>query len=171
MTAYLGFGSNLGDRPAILDEVMRTLSQTPQVIITRRSSLYETQPVGFLDQPDFLNAVIEVKTTLTPRELLGLVLRLEENHGRVRNLRWGPRVIDIDILLYGEVALAEPDLTVPHPRLTERAFALVPLAEIAPNAHFPDGETVQKKLQRLHETGNNLCEQVVQVSGSWHAER
>ncbi len=122
------------------------------------SSLYETAPVGVTDQPNFLNAVAEVSTTLTPTELLETLLVLEKNRGRVRTLRWGPRVIDIDILAYGDVRMDTAALTLPHPRLEERAFALVPLAEIAPGLTLPDWtETVEKKAERIRERGNILA--------------
>ncbi|MBV9850003.1 MAG: 2-amino-4-hydroxy-6-hydroxymethyldihydropteridine diphosphokinase [Armatimonadetes bacterium] len=155
VTAYVGLGANLGDREAAIEAALRALHWPPDVMVVRRSSLYETAPVGVTDQPDFLNAVAELRTTLSPRELLARILQLERQLGRVRTQRWGPRVIDIDILLYGDEALAEPGLTVPHPRMAERAFVLRPLAEIAPEAKLPDGETVQKKWQFLAERGNN----------------
>ena len=120
----------------------------------RRSALHETAPVGVTDQPDFLNAVAEIRTTLPPAELLARILQLERQMGRVRTQRWGPRVLDIDILLYGAQALALPGLTVPHPRMAERAFVLRPLAEIAPDLRFPDGETAQNKWARLRKNGN-----------------
>lgn len=155
VTAYLGLGANLGDRAEAIAAALRGLHQPPALEVTRRSSLYETAPVGVTDQPDFLNAVAEVRTTLTPQELLTRVLQLEQQMGRARTQRWGPRVIDIDILLYGDCILAGPELTLPHPRMMGRAFVLRPLAEIAPDALFADGETAQKKLQSLTESGNN----------------
>ena len=155
VTAYLGLGANEGDREAAIGAALRGLHQPPEIVVTRRSSLYETVPVGVTNQPDFLNAVAEVRTALPPRELLARVLHLERQMGRVRTQRWGPRVIDVDILLYGDLVLIGPQLIIPHPRITERAFVLQPLAEVAPDALFPDGETVQKKLQSLTESGNN----------------
>lgn len=155
VTAYLGLGSNLGDRGNAIHAALRALHEPPTVEVVRRSSFYETAPVGIENQPDFLNAVTEIRTTLSAQELLVRILRLEHGMGRVRTERWGPRVIDIDILLYGDRTLAESELTVPHPRMAERAFVLQPLAEIAPDVRFPDGETVQKKLQKLTELGNN----------------
>ncbi len=159
--AYLGLGANLGDREAALEAALRGLDRPPEITVLRRSSLYETDPVGVTDQPSFLNAVVELRTTLAPPELLAHALRLERELGRVRTVRWGPRVIDIDLLLYGEAAYAGPGLTVPHPRLAERGFALAPLAEIAPGVRFPDGETAQKKWTRLLQTGNNVGVRVV----------
>ena len=127
--------------------------------VTQVSSLYETAPMGVTDQPEFLNAVAEIQTSLGALALLGALLHIENKIGRVRTFRWGPRVIDLDLLLYGTQQIAWPDLTVPHPRLRERAFALVPLAEIAPGLALPgDGKTVAdaaKFLSRfLSQSGN-----------------
>jgi len=108
--------------------------------ISRVSSLYETAPVGVTDQPDFLNAVAAVRTGLGPEETLDALLHIENQMGRVRTQRWGPRVIDLDLLLYGGERVSLPRLTVPHPRLRERAFVLVPLAEIAPELRLPGEE-------------------------------
>ena len=119
---------------------MRKLGAEPAIELGRVSSLYETAPVGLTDQPDFLNAVAAVRTTLAPRDLLDRLLRVENRMGRVRNLRWGPRVIDLDLLLYGDAQVETLGLTVPHPRLRERAFVLVPLAEIAPDLRLPGDE-------------------------------
>ena len=137
MLAYLGLGSNLGDRRANIDEAVRRLGETGGVTVTKASSIYETKPVGGTQQPDFLNAACEVETELSPRELLREAQRIEREMGRVRTVRWGPRNIDIDILLCGDTVIDGDALTVPHPRLTEREFALRPLAEIAPNVIHP----------------------------------
>ena len=119
------------------------------------SSLYETAAVGVTDQPDFLNAVAEVHTTLSATALLDALLNLENLLGRVRTFRWGPRVIDLDLLLYGKEQITLPHLTVPHPRLRERAFVLVPLAEIAPGLTLPeDRQTVQERANNLNGGGN-----------------
>ena len=155
VTAFLGLGANLGDRASSLRAALRALHAPPSLEVVRASTFYETAPVGVTGQPDFLNAVAEVRTTLPPAALLARLLGVEQQLGRVRTERWGPRVIDIDILLYGDQALALPGLTVPHPRAAERSFVLQPLAEIAPDARFPDGEAAQKKWQRLSELGNN----------------
>lgn len=144
--AYIGLGSNLGDRAGNLQTALSELAQMPTINITQVSSLYETAPVGVTEQPEFVNAVAALETTLTPLELLGVFLHLENKIGRVRTVRWGPRVIDLDLLLYGSERIALPELTVPHPRLHERAFVLVPLAEIAPNLALP-GETKTVKEQ------------------------
>jgi 2-amino-4-hydroxy-6-hydroxymethyldihydropteridine diphosphokinase len=153
--AYLGLGANLGDRASSISAALAGLDQQSDIEVLRRSSLYETAPIGMTDQPEFLNTVVEIRTTLSPLALLAQILALEHELGRVRTIRWGPRVIDIDILLYGEETYMGPELTIPHPRLTERAFALAPLAELAPDACFPDGETSQKKWKQFQELRNN----------------
>lgn len=130
--AYLGLGGNLGDREAMLRAAIAALDATPDVRVTAVSSLYETPPWGPVPQGPYLNACVALDTTLSPRELLTLCLAIERDHGRERAIRWGPRTLDIDVLLYGDEAIDEEGLIVPHPRMTERAFVLVPLAEIAP---------------------------------------
>jgi 2-amino-4-hydroxy-6-hydroxymethyldihydropteridine diphosphokinase len=137
--AFLGLGSNLGDRRAFLDQAIEALNWGA-VSVVARSSVYETEPVGGpAGQPDFLNQVVEVETTLTPRRLWERCASVETALGRTRQReeRWGPRSVDIDVLLYGTEVVEEPDLTVPHPRLKERGFALIPLVEIAPDAVIP----------------------------------
>lgn len=136
-TAYIGMGANLpswaGEPEATLAEALEWLGQTGYV--RAASSLYSTAPVGYADQPRFLNAVVELQTALTPRALLDELLRIERAFGRDRSsgLQNGPRTLDLDILLYGDHVIREADLEIPHPRLAERAFVLVPLAEIASN--------------------------------------
>lgn len=132
---YLGLGSNLGDRAANLAKAMELLSR--RIKVERLSSLYETEPVGYTSQPRFLNAVCSATTELSPRELLTLAKGIERELGREKSFPNAPRPIDIDILFYGETVLSEPELTLPHPRLTERAFVLVPLAEISPELVHP----------------------------------
>lgn len=151
VTAYLGLGANLGDRTGSIHLAVKELDALPTTEVMRVSSLYETAPVGVANQPDFLNAVAEVQTCLGPEDLLAAILHLEKKMGRTRTERWGPRVIDIDVLLYGDQKIDVPGLTVPHPRLRERAFALVPLAEIAPTLALP-GET-----QSVSEIANILA--------------
>ncbi|MBB5754208.1 2-amino-4-hydroxy-6-hydroxymethyldihydropteridine diphosphokinase [Prosthecomicrobium pneumaticum] len=131
--AHLGLGSNLGDRAAALSAAVGDLRRAPGVSVTRVSSLYETPPWGPVPQGSYLNACIAIETTLPPRALLELCLAIERAHGRERRVRWGPRTLDIDVLAYGDRTVEAPDLHIPHPRLTERAFVLVPLAEIAPD--------------------------------------
>lgn len=136
--AYLGLGANLGDRRANLRQALRLLRRSARVL--RVSSLYETEPVG-PEQPLFYNAVCAIETDLAPRDLLAFVKVIERDLGRERDAeRWGPREIDIDILLYGAETLDEEGLTVPHPRMLERGFVLVPLAEIAAERRFPGRE-------------------------------
>jgi 2-amino-4-hydroxy-6-hydroxymethyldihydropteridine diphosphokinase len=130
--AFLGLGGNQGDPAARLAEALRRLDRIPGIRVTAVSSAYATAPVGPQDQPEFLNAVAAVRTTLGPGALLAACLRVEAALGRVRAERWGPRTIDIDLLIYGDTSCTEPGLTLPHPRLTERAFVLQPLAELAP---------------------------------------
>ena len=150
MTAYVGLGANLGDRAAALRTALSSLHNLPTMEVRRVSSLYETAAVGVTDQPDFLNAVAEVHTILSATSLLDALLNLENLLGRVRTFRWGPRVIDLDLLLYGDKQIALPTLSVPHPRLRERAFVLVPLAEIVPGLRLPgDTQTVQELAAHL----------------------
>ncbi len=142
---YLSLGSNVGDRLANLQHAARKLHA--HVILTQVSSVYETEPVGFTEQPWFLNAVLEGDTDLSPAALLDCALAIEQSLGRERSVPNAPRTIDIDILLYGEDVIATPELTVPHPRLAERGFTLCPLTEIAPLAIHPVcGRTMEEIL-------------------------
>ena len=134
--AFLGLGSNLGDRAANLQRAVDLLSARPGIRVLRSSRVYETDPVG-PSQPDYLNAVLDVETTLTPRELLEACLAVESAMGRVRDERWGPRVIDVDVLTYDATTVDEPGLIVPHPRMGDRAFVLVPLADLDPSVPKP----------------------------------
>jgi len=141
--AYIGLGTNLGDRLGNIQEALRKLDDLPIIQSVRVSSVYEAAPVGVTDQPFFLNLVVAARTSLAPQALLDALLHIENQMGRVRTERWGPRVIDMDLLLYGGEQVALPGLTVPHPRLRERAFVLIPLAEIAPELTLPgDGKKV-----------------------------
>lgn len=133
---YLSLGANLGDREAHLDEALRRLEQEG-VRLLRRSSIYETEPQDFASQRWFLNLVAEVETVLFPRQLLRLALKIERQMGRKRLVPKGPRAIDIDLLLYGSSVIESSDLTIPHPRLTERRFVLEPLVELAPQLRHP----------------------------------
>lgn len=149
---YLCLGGNLGDRMAALTEALRLLDATPGMQRTACSSVYETEPWAVADQPNFLNLVAAYETTLSPQDLLAACKSVETEVGRVASYRWGPRLIDVDILLYGDrvVDMAEPDLQIPHPRMTQRAFVLVPLAEIAPGLGVPpDGLTVRRLLEQV----------------------
>lgn len=130
--AYLGLGSNLGDRLAHLQAAVDGLARTPGLAVVAVSPVYETAPVGGPPQDDYLNAVVALDTDLTPHDLLRIAQGLEDAEHRVRRERWGPRTLDVDVLLVGDEAVDDPDLVVPHPRLTERAFVLVPLADLDP---------------------------------------
>lgn len=132
---YFGLGSNLGDRELNLSRAVEKLRE--KVRILRLSSIYETEPVGYAEQPWFLNAVCAGETGLTPHALLDFVKAIELELGRTEGIRWGPRVIDLDILFYGNLVFSDDKLTIPHPRLHERRFVLVPLAEIAPDLVHP----------------------------------
>lgn len=128
--AYLALGSNLGNRKENILKAYQYIQADEDVAIIAKSSFYETKPVGYVDQEWFINSVIAIETTLTPYELLELCHNVENELKRVRKIRWGPRTIDVDILLYNDLTLDEEDLIIPHPRMTERAFVIVPLYEI-----------------------------------------
>ncbi len=135
-TVYLSLGSNLGDRRAQMEDALARL-ETERVRIVKRSSLYETEPVEVTDQPWFLNCAVEAQTELAPRELLDAIDRIEQQLGRERAIARGPRTIDIDVLLYDAITLHTPQLEIPHPRMAQRRFVLVPFAEIAPSLLHP----------------------------------
>ncbi len=137
--AYIALGSNVGDRRAAIESALRALGGTPGVQVTATSTIIETAPEGPLGQPAYLNAAAALATTLAPRELLERLLAIEVQQGRDRaaEQRWGPRRLDLDLLLYDDRIIDEPDLTVPHPRLHERAFVLTPLADIAETTIHP----------------------------------
>ena len=136
-TAYLGLGANLGDRLANLQRAVDLLAEVSGLRVARSSRVYETEPVGGPEQPEYLNAVVEVETDLAPHDLLEACLSLETRMGRVRAEPWGPRTIDVDVLTYGDETIDEPDLVVPHPRMHERGFVLVPLAELTADPSLP----------------------------------
>jgi 2-amino-4-hydroxy-6-hydroxymethyldihydropteridine diphosphokinase len=147
--AYVGLGANLGEREKTLRRAVELLGAEPGIEVVAVSSFRETDPVGYLDQPAFLNGACAVETEVGPRELLERLLAIERDLGRERGTgpRWGPRTIDLDLLLYGDVTVDEPGLTVPHPRLTERSFALEPLLELDPSLHLPDGRALRDILR------------------------
>ncbi len=151
VTAYLCLGSNLGNRQENLDKALDLLSQRMQ--IRKVSSLYDTEPVGNIEQPRFLNLVCQINTRLSPEELLTLAKGIELKMGRTPGKRNAPRIIDIDILLYGDSVVETEELEIPHPRIAERAFVLFPLAEIAPGAVHPvNGKTAKEMLNEVTET-------------------
>lgn len=136
-TAFISIGSNIGDRLYHLTEAVRALNSHEEVSVLSVSSIYETAPVGYTDQADFLNIVICVETKLDAHELLAVCQEIEGELGRIRDIRWGPRTVDLDILLYNNDNIITESLTVPHPRMHERAFVLIPLLEIAARVMHP----------------------------------
>lgn len=146
--AYLGLGSNIGDREKSLNNAIAKLSEVPGIQVTKISSRYETKPYGKTNQPDFMNMAVEVDTNLTPLDLLETVLGIEHELGRVRTEVWGPRSIDIDVLLYEDLELKLTDLKVPHPEMHLRSFVLDPLNEIAPKREHP---TLQMTVEKIKE--------------------
>ena len=161
-SVYISLGSNMGSKRENLAQAVELISNIPGVKLKNRSSLYETEPWGKTDQDKFLNQVIEIETSLPPRELLKELQDIEINMGRQRKEKWGPRIIDLDILLYGNEVLDDPQLAIPHPRMRERLFVLVPLAEIGADLRFPDnGATVREVLSSvLAREGNGGIERV-----------
>ncbi|MEX2464702.1 MAG: 2-amino-4-hydroxy-6-hydroxymethyldihydropteridine diphosphokinase [Gaiellaceae bacterium] len=142
--AYVGLGANVGNRRENLDRAVELLAAEPGVRVLAVSSVRETDPVGYEDQPRFLNAACALETELRPRELFERLLAIERSLGRERaGPRFGPRTIDLDLLLYGNETLDEPGLNVPHPRLAERLFVLEPLYELAPDLVLPDGRAIR----------------------------
>jgi 2-amino-4-hydroxy-6-hydroxymethyldihydropteridine diphosphokinase len=151
--AYVGLGANLGPREVTLLRAVDLLGAESGIEVLAVSRLRETDPVGDVDQPRYLNGAVAVETTLPPRDLLEILLRLERELGRVRDgTRWGPRTIDLDLLVYGAATVDEPGLRVPHPRLHERGFALEPLADLDPELEIPGRGTVRELLAHLNWT-------------------
>ncbi|WP_349358550.1 2-amino-4-hydroxy-6-hydroxymethyldihydropteridine diphosphokinase [Stappia sp.] len=144
--AALGLGSNIGDTRAHLEAALAALGETDGIRVVARSDDYRTPPWGPVPQDDYRNACAVIETTLGPRALLDRCLEVERALGRERDVRWGPRIIDIDVLIYGEARVEEEGLSIPHPRMGERAFVLVPLAEIWPGAPLGDGRTASEAL-------------------------
>lgn len=148
VTAYLGLGSNIGtdaEKAAVLRRAARSLEEESggSLRVTGASSIFQTPPWGVTDQPAFYNAVLRAETALAPRDLLGLAKGVEHRLGRVPTYRWGPRLIDIDVLLMGSQTLSEADLELPHPGLTRREFVLIPLLELEPDLKLPDGRLLR----------------------------
>lgn len=153
----IALGSNLGDSLAILEAALKNLDQTPGIAVKAKSSWYKTAPIG-PQQPDYLNGCAILSVELSPQELLETLLKIELEFGRVRQERWGPRTLDLDLILFEDIILETPDLQIPHPRLRERAFVLVPLNEIAPNWVEPvSGLTISELLQKIDSSGVRLC--------------
>ena len=165
MISYLGLGSNLGDRLTALQTSLDYLNQSETIRLTRVSPVYETVPVGGPEQPDYLNAAAEIETETEPNELLHICREIENKLGRTRSVHWGPRTIDIDILLYGGEHIQTDMLTIPHPHMHERAFVLKPLADIAPQAVHPvSGKTIDELLGYLDCSGvRKLDKYILQV--------
>ena len=146
---FIGFGGNLGDRRSFINQALQALSELPTTSLSKLSSLYETVPVGYLEQGGFLNGVVLIRSLLTATDLLERLLAIENRLGRVRKERWGPRTIDLDILFYGDNLIDEADLQVPHPELGKRLFVLEPLCEIAPTwSHSRFDGTISKLLHQ-----------------------
>lgn len=152
--AYIGLGSNLSDPQAQIAAALDKLKQLEQCTVSQVSSLYFSRPMGPQDQPDYMNAVVAIETNLTAIELLEQLQGIEENAGRVRkDNRWGARVLDLDILLFDQQVINTARLTIPHYGLKLREFVLLPLAEIAPNLHLPDGDSIQGLANQIEKNG------------------
>ena len=136
--AYLGLGSNIGDRKQQLLKAIDLIGNIKGIKVTKQSSIYETAPIGYTDQPNFLNLCLEIETELSPQQLLKHCLDIEQQLHRVREIRWGPRTLDIDILLYSDNIIETDNLSIPHPRMKERAFVLIPLNDIASDKRILD---------------------------------
>lgn len=148
--AYIGFGSNIGDRLAHIQNAIHILSKTEEITLQKISSVYKTDPVGYEAQAEFLNGVAAIQTSLSPLSLLHTLKDIETEIGRQHRIRWGPREIDLDILIYGNLCLQTEKLIIPHPEMHRRGFVLVPFAEIAPDVVHPVfQETIQTLLERL----------------------
>ncbi len=152
VVAYVALGSNLGDRHGHLAAAFAALEKLPGTRLLARSGLYETAPVGPPGQQDYLNAAAELSTTLEPLELLDHLLSIEQTRGRIRRERWGPRTLDLDLLLHGDRRVSDPRLTLPHPAMLTRAFVLAPLCELSP-ALLLDGATLAARLESLDRSG------------------
>jgi 2-amino-4-hydroxy-6-hydroxymethyldihydropteridine diphosphokinase len=152
--AFIGIGSNMGKPAEACREAVEKVSEFPGVRLLRYSSLYRTEPVGYQDQPSFINAVAEIRTVLAPRQLFDALKEIERRMGRTEGPKWGPRLIDLDILFYGQEVIQEEGLVIPHPELHRRAFVLVPLCELAPYVIHPAfGISVQGLMDRSTDTG------------------
>ncbi|HDM8220786.1 TPA: 2-amino-4-hydroxy-6-hydroxymethyldihydropteridine diphosphokinase [Vibrio campbellii] len=157
ITAYIAVGSNLADPVSQAKQAIEALKTLPNSEFVRASSLYSSTPMGPQNQPDYINAVVAIKTNLTPLELLDCTQAIEQEQGRVRkDERWGPRTLDLDMILYGNEVIDSERLTVPHYGMREREFVLYPLAEIAPSLQLPDGTEVSSLLAQVDRNGLNI---------------
>lgn len=151
--AYIGLGSNLSDPAQQVRSALATLSTSPEVKLLRSSTLYRSAPMGPPGQPDYVNAVAQLETRLSAHQLLDLLQGIERQQGRIRDQHWGPRTLDLDLLLYGDCRIVDERLTVPHPGMAERAFVLYPLREIAPGLEIPGVGALSDLLDRCPEEG------------------
>lgn len=148
--SYIGVGSNQGDSIELIKKALKLINEATGVRIIRAAPLYRTEPIGFEDQPWFYNTVVELEVDITPFQLLELLQEVEKKLGRIRTLRWGPRTIDLDILIFGDQTIKHPDLVIPHPRMTERAFVMVPLVHLIPYRMF-NGKTIENIAHTLQD--------------------
>ncbi|MFC5653371.1 2-amino-4-hydroxy-6-hydroxymethyldihydropteridine diphosphokinase [Paenibacillus solisilvae] len=155
--AYIALGSNVGDRSKLLQEALLLIDSHSAIKVIRVSGIYETDPVGYTDQPSFLNMTAALLTTLGPFELLHALLDIEKQLGRTRDIRWGPRTMDLDLLLMENVRLDEEELTLPHPRMMERAFVLVPLRDVIGSGHPLQEQVNQFAVRALQDGGEGIA--------------
>ena len=168
--AYISLGSNIGNRLEFLQEAVGLLKETKQIEVKRISSVYETDPVGYVDQAAFLNIVVELETLYSPHELLKKCNEIEDLLGRKRLVRWGPRTVDLDILLYNEENMKTEDLIIPHPRMTERGFVLVPLVEINSELVHPSTKQAFSNIVHDQKEGVHLWKSFDGVDAFVHFE-
>lgn len=165
-TYYIGVGSNISPREKYLRGGIETLEEHPAIKVTKRSSIYETDPVGYTDQPSFLNMVIQVETLLIPKHLYAICMGIEGDFARERTIRWGPRTLDLDILLYSEENIKSDRLIIPHPRMHERPFVLIPLLELAP----PEEEWTSLSGKTISELVDELPDKEKQGVKKWEVQ-
>ncbi len=162
--AFISIGSNIGDRLDHLKQATRALHLHQRISVLSVSSIYETAPVGYTDQADFLNLTTGIETDLSAHELLAVCQEIEQELGRVRDIRWGPRTVDLDILLYNNESIETEDLVVPHPRMHLRAFVLIPLLEIAPSIAHPVTSKMYSEEDAVRDGGVEVWEKVLGVN-------
>ncbi|WP_313894882.1 2-amino-4-hydroxy-6-hydroxymethyldihydropteridine diphosphokinase [Psychrobacillus sp.] len=168
--AYLSIGSNIGERLDYLKQSVGMLMGSKDIQVSSVSSVYETDPVGYVDQAAFLNIVVELKTLLAPHDLLKKCNEIEDELGRTRKIRWGPRTVDLDILLYNEENMKTEQLIIPHPRMKERGFVLIPLAELNPDLVLPDSKLSLSELAYAQKEGVHLWKKLDGVDAFVHFE-